>query len=99
MFASARNKVLTVAAPKPFERFHTDLVNTFDNVAQSFYALGNTSQDPLFAYGGLNNLSMYGLEAQSLVNTLRTIIQQENLTVPDSPLLKSLDLLRINNHD
>ena len=68
-------------------------------MAQSFFVLSRTAEDPVLAYGSLNNLSLHQAKAQLLVNELRTIIQRENLIVPDSPLFNALDLLSIKNEN
>lgn len=97
-YIGAYTQLQTVPVPPKWLSFHKNMLTTFQKIANDYKAMQTIEQDPLMALAGISDFAsnISGIEF-SLVQELRTLVQQENLELPESNLFDVLNLLKTAN--
>jgi len=93
-FTNAYAKLLAIPAPGNWIDFHKHLLIFFQKIATEYNYATQWQDDPMLALTAISDLARsLGNIDTSLLQELRSLIQKNNLKVPDSQLFEVLGLL------
>ncbi|MDP3954133.1 MAG: hypothetical protein Q8Q06_01800 [bacterium] len=86
----------TTSVPPRFEAFHSHLLELFRKISINYAALGKINDDPLLAFGSLNNLPAILSEMNlALMGELRALVKDVDFEIPKTPLFEAIETLNI----
>jgi len=94
----AYTQLLTVPVPPKWQSFHNDLLGLLRKISTDHRLLGKINEDPMAAFAALNDFSSTISTIEfTIIQDLRSMIRQEELTAPQSKLFDLIGLLDNTN--